>query len=107
MAGPGDASWDDWQANTDLMRRVVAKFLLRLQDGETLGRPAARVLVLDPLFQLGRVREKAALRPFSQPLSGTPRSSSNIADLFGSALSYSFFKTSSRTRAATALALPN
>ena len=31
MAGPGDASWDYWQAKTDLMRRVVAKFLLRLK----------------------------------------------------------------------------
>lgn len=30
-AHPGDASWDDWQSKTDLMRRVVAKFQLQLQ----------------------------------------------------------------------------
>jgi hypothetical protein len=49
MAGPGDASWDDWQAKTDLMRRVVAKFLLR-QDGRLLGAPRLESSFLIPSF---------------------------------------------------------
>ena len=52
MAGPGDASWDDWQAKTDLMRRVVAKFLLRLQDGRLLGVPRLESSSLIPSFNL-------------------------------------------------------
>jgi hypothetical protein len=50
MAGPGDASWDDWQAKTDLMRRVVAKFLLSLQDGRLLGAPRLESSFLIPSF---------------------------------------------------------
>lgn len=50
MADPGDASWDDWQAKTDLMRRVVAKFLLRLQGGRLLGAPRLESSFLIPSF---------------------------------------------------------
>jgi hypothetical protein len=33
-AGPGDPTWDDWQGKTDLMRRLVAKFRLKLEQGK-------------------------------------------------------------------------
>lgn len=47
-AGPGDPSWDDWQAKTDLMRRVVAKFLLKLRDGRLPGAPRLESSFLIP-----------------------------------------------------------
>jgi hypothetical protein len=37
--GPGDPTWDDWQRKTDLMRRLVAKFLLRFRGGKLPGAP--------------------------------------------------------------------
>jgi hypothetical protein len=33
LAGPGDPTWDDWQRKTDLMRRLAAKFRLKLEQG--------------------------------------------------------------------------
>lgn len=37
---PGEKRWDDWQQKTDLMRRLVAKFKLKLSDGIFPGTPA-------------------------------------------------------------------
>lgn len=47
-ARPGEAAWDDWQAKTDLMRRVVAKFSLKLQGGRLSGAPRLELSFLRP-----------------------------------------------------------
>jgi len=47
-ARPGDRTWDDWQDKTDLMRRIVAKFILRLQGGMLLGAPRIELSYLTP-----------------------------------------------------------
>lgn len=36
---PGDKRWDDWERGSDLMQRLVAKFLLRLDEGALPGAP--------------------------------------------------------------------
>lgn len=48
LARPGDRTWDDWQGKTDLMRRIAAKFILRLQGGKLLGAPRIDLSFLTP-----------------------------------------------------------
>jgi hypothetical protein len=62
--GPGDPTWDDWQKKTDLMRRLVAKFLLRLQDGQLPGAPRIEHSFLIPSFsedEFGRILHESLL----------------------------------------------
>lgn len=47
-AGPGDSTWEDWQSKSNLMRRVVAKFRLTLQDRKLRGTPRFDVSFLLP-----------------------------------------------------------
>lgn len=49
-AQPGDASWDDWQDKTDLMRRIVAKFSIQLRGGKLPGAPHLELSFLIPSF---------------------------------------------------------
>jgi FRG domain len=48
FAQPGDTSWDDWQKKIDLMRRIVAKFSIRLQGGRLLDAPRLGLSFLIP-----------------------------------------------------------
>ena len=44
----GEPSWDDWQNKTDLTRRLVAKFQLRLRGGRLPGTPSIDLSFLIP-----------------------------------------------------------
>ncbi len=46
--GPESPTWDDWQGKTDLMRRLVAKFLLRFRERELPGAPRIELDFLTP-----------------------------------------------------------
>jgi hypothetical protein len=48
QARPDDPDWVDWQRKSDLMRRLVAKFLLRLEDGALPGTPRFESSFLTP-----------------------------------------------------------
>jgi hypothetical protein len=76
-AGPGDPTWKDWEEKTDLMRRVVAKFRLKLQKGQLPGTPRfdLNFLLPDPnADEFGSKLRRALLPDITRWVGGFPGS---------------------------------